>query len=1241
MSLDKRQRRRDHLPVRSPRSSAPMELEGQARPARSCRLLLPGPDSDEDEGEVVISIRPKSSPLPRRRSSISDEDSEPELTPCASRRVSFADAKGLSLVQMKEFDLWDVPNPPGMDFLDGEGVSAEEYSLSPLTFQSPLSPEDLLVRVQEQKIELEYLELIPGTTTLRGLICVLNMSFHKAVYVRATLDCWASHFDLLTEYIPASGDAHMDRFSFKLTLVPPFREQGSRVDFCLRYETPVGTFWANNNNENYVLLCHQRTRQLRENPHKQNGLKKSCLKTVSCRPDSHTFVDDTWEIPSSQRILSEGGATNGEKVDSDQVVHLPYQSEKDKNSLQAESENRQNCRQRNRRKAARMARLRDYFETDAALDDESDASHPENKDIPVEDQADVQSLSEEKPKLSEGSYSIMEKNFRETPQDKTQAHNEPQTPEDMNLASLRRGNASTDTSNDEAPPTEHCNTFVFEAEETNGTCQNRSNGFTFETAVPPLCRQTLGRNDDRTSPEQTEPKVQENLIRSKNQVPLAATFQKLVKDVDQKASLKHSKWSDSEDFAMNSTGNAQDHVIKNATDSRFDANLNVPLPENGTLNGEEGAAEAQRNSNVTKIHKDLDLPSGFSSPIQKLVSDNEDHQTRLGCADWSNTESSVAQATENTQSHEHILEDMLKNSTEHCLDDNLNVPVPEDDTSNGTQTRISLIKNNTDLVLLSWDFQTTPVPAMPLLEPLSETKTDDPLLPPLQSQSESVSDRVHQQASLELADWSEDAVTKSTEKTQNYDQLEENVIKDSTKECFDKDLNVPLPEDGYANESQKWDHRHTDGQSEPDHADGSDVERSEVESTTSSPSEPVNQTKVFRNAVNDGPPTQEPARTPADFIGSQREICCIGDERRRHFQEGDDEMTHNDRSQCASFFKDEANISQIAQSSAETRDAQNLETRKVEEEDGDDAKEIQKCPEIDKPRDLEEETEMASPEAEEPEDGDEEHAEMIFDVADVGEAEEGFAEMKEDKRKVEMWDEEVNHEDAKLVDTENKERQISGDDTEDKDHVRSEFDQNKLKDARLSSLIGRNPEDTDVQDEVDKTDEIADGLRVFAEQTESDDASAESDSDDEVELYMHCLRAVQTKDQSAEAAFSLSKRPALNKSRPLPSPMPSISESVDEEPAGCLQDKREDAQTDNAAQPQPSESERTGKNMAGRKSGSCGCISKTLLYVTLLAVFVVTAYNYDFLACFGLYLISVVWLLSQGEKQPIKDNSVG
>lgn len=261
-----------------------MEFVGQPSPSGACSFLgVPGLSSldvDDDEGEVVIGIRPKSSPLPRRKSSVTDEDSEPEPPPCGSRRVSFADAKGLSLVQVKKFDTWDVPKLPGYDSSEGNGNNAEEYCLSPTTFSLPLETKELSAKVRDQKVELESIELLPGTTIVKGVIRVLNISFTKAVYIRTSLDTWSTHFDLLAEYIPGSSDGLTDSFSFKLTLVPPFGEQGARVDFCLRYETSVGTFWANNNNRNYVLFCYHRKKEDKEEPQKETVNKKSCLKAV-------------------------------------------------------------------------------------------------------------------------------------------------------------------------------------------------------------------------------------------------------------------------------------------------------------------------------------------------------------------------------------------------------------------------------------------------------------------------------------------------------------------------------------------------------------------------------------------------------------------------------------------------------------------------------------------------------------------------------------------------------------------------------------------------------------------------------------------------------------------------------------------------------------------------------------------------------------------------------------------------
>ncbi|KAJ8416388.1 hypothetical protein AAFF_G00356760 [Aldrovandia affinis] len=262
-----------------------MESAGEPRLFGACNSLkvVDANYWDVDEDEAEGHIKAKSSPLPRRRGSESSDDSEPEPPSARPRKVQFADAFGLSLVTVKEFDSRDASGPVGMDALEGGARDSEEYFLSSL-FTVPSSAEELLQRLGEQKCELECVELLPGTTALRGIIRVLNLSFDKMVYVRTSLDGWCTHFDLLAEFVPGSSDGETDRFTFKLTLVPPFEKEGAKVEFCLRYETSGTTFWANNNGMNYVLFCHQRAvRDVRDKQHEGNNHKnkKSCLKLNS------------------------------------------------------------------------------------------------------------------------------------------------------------------------------------------------------------------------------------------------------------------------------------------------------------------------------------------------------------------------------------------------------------------------------------------------------------------------------------------------------------------------------------------------------------------------------------------------------------------------------------------------------------------------------------------------------------------------------------------------------------------------------------------------------------------------------------------------------------------------------------------------------------------------------------------------------------------------------------------------
>uniref|UniRef100_A0A8C5KZB6 Protein phosphatase 1, regulatory subunit 3F n=1 Tax=Jaculus jaculus TaxID=51337 RepID=A0A8C5KZB6_JACJA len=218
------------------------------------------------------------------------------------------------------------------------------------TFSLPPAP-GRLERLGRVMVELEALLPPPGAVpggsgvwvpggrppVLRGLVRVLNRSFEKAVHVRASHDGWATFSDHPARYVPRSppgagaggtgaGDpildpglglgpgqasasspddgGRTDRFAFQL----PFAEgagDGARLDFVVRYETPEGTFWANNHGRNYTVVLRiapaptptdaegsPQQQQLEPQPECQGPVEaearqlKSCMKPVRRRMEA-------------------------------------------------------------------------------------------------------------------------------------------------------------------------------------------------------------------------------------------------------------------------------------------------------------------------------------------------------------------------------------------------------------------------------------------------------------------------------------------------------------------------------------------------------------------------------------------------------------------------------------------------------------------------------------------------------------------------------------------------------------------------------------------------------------------------------------------------------------------------------------------------------------------------------------------------------------------------------------------
>ncbi|KAG8439790.1 hypothetical protein GDO86_005816 [Hymenochirus boettgeri] len=243
-------------------------------------------DTFLEEEDVKGSIKPHFSPLPKRRNSASSDEGELEPPTTVARKVSFADAFGFDLVSVKEFDTWEVPIVSQILNFEKETNQPEEFFLKP-TF-SLLSADSIMEKLQTKKILLESMDSTPGITSMKGIIRVLNLSYEKQIYVRMSLDDWQNYYDLLAEYIPDSCNGDTDQFVFTISLATPYQKEGVTVQFCLCYETQVGTFWDNNEGQNYTLVCHKKEYDVQRDQLTEDlteKYKKSCLKSSPSKED--------------------------------------------------------------------------------------------------------------------------------------------------------------------------------------------------------------------------------------------------------------------------------------------------------------------------------------------------------------------------------------------------------------------------------------------------------------------------------------------------------------------------------------------------------------------------------------------------------------------------------------------------------------------------------------------------------------------------------------------------------------------------------------------------------------------------------------------------------------------------------------------------------------------------------------------------------------------------------------------
>ncbi|KGO75640.1 putative phosphatase regulatory subunit [Penicillium italicum] len=110
-------------------------------------------------------------------------------------------------------------------------------------------------------VRLERLFLSADKSTLIGTVAVANISFHKNVTARFTLDYWRTTSEVAAAYChdvrrQQAADG-FDRFSFDLKLNDQANLETKTMFMCIRYNVNGQEYWDNNDSVNYQIDFHK------------------------------------------------------------------------------------------------------------------------------------------------------------------------------------------------------------------------------------------------------------------------------------------------------------------------------------------------------------------------------------------------------------------------------------------------------------------------------------------------------------------------------------------------------------------------------------------------------------------------------------------------------------------------------------------------------------------------------------------------------------------------------------------------------------------------------------------------------------------------------------------------------------------------------------------------------------------------------------------------------------------------
>ncbi|GIY87430.1 protein phosphatase 1 regulatory subunit 3B [Caerostris extrusa] len=227
-----------------------------------------------------------------------EESSAPQEVPEGGRKkkVSFADDKGLELVEVREIPGAQKWNNEVLTLLvsGSQKNSANEkvWKLAPQ--HSPRKEAELLELVEASNIVLESVNIKKTfPNELNGTIKVKNLAYEKNVFIRISFDRWMSHVDVKATYVKSLKNqskkmGHYDTFSFRAEISPSAVRYGV-IEFCVCLQCNGQNYWDNNGGINYRLIVDSS---------KQNsvpGHEKSDKITLSLTENIENFSEiDAW-----------------------------------------------------------------------------------------------------------------------------------------------------------------------------------------------------------------------------------------------------------------------------------------------------------------------------------------------------------------------------------------------------------------------------------------------------------------------------------------------------------------------------------------------------------------------------------------------------------------------------------------------------------------------------------------------------------------------------------------------------------------------------------------------------------------------------------------------------------------------------------------------------------------------------------------------------------------------------------